>query len=180
MQEPQAIWAFLLPTRPGLMPCQVLPQIAELWLAQNWACQGRRDAAGTEDCGPGGKPCLCRSSLAMLSPCNISEGKGICWFCAWFGCTQAGARAKAGIPDAAAEPASCRSAAAAAVTAWVSRSNAAIKMPAIRRGWHPATAAPPVQQLKSCSFLSEPETGSARQAFWRRVRKPCFSESVEI
>lgn len=38
--EPWAVKGFLLPVCPGLMPCQVLLQIAELQLARNWAYQG--------------------------------------------------------------------------------------------------------------------------------------------
>lgn len=46
----------------------------------------------------------------------------------------------------------------------VSQRNAAINMPAIRLWlWvAPTAAAPPVQQLKGCSFLCAPETGSAK------------------
>lgn len=147
----------------------------------------RRDAAGMEDHSAGGNPYLCHSSLAlafqtMLSPCNVSRGRGIWWFCACFGCTQAGAWAKAGMADTA-EPVSCLSTAAVAVMAWVSRREMRLLkcLPSISgRGWHPATAAPPVQQLKGRSFLCEPETSSAKQGFWWHIRNPLFSKSMEI
>lgn len=98
----------------------------------------RRDAAGTQDRGAGGKLCLHHSSLNLtfqtpLPPCNVCEGRGIWWVCACFECTRAGSRAKAGMPDAA-EPrpgelplrSSCGSGGVG-----VSQRNAAIKMPAI-------------------------------------------------
>lgn len=99
----------------------------------------RRDAAGTEDRGAGGKLCLHRFPLALcfqipLPPCNVAEGRGIRWVCACFECTRAGTGAKAGMPDTA-EPrpgelplrSSCGSGGVG-----VSQRNAAIKMPAIR------------------------------------------------
>lgn len=81
-----------------------------------------------------------------------------------------------GMPDTA-EPAGCLSTAAAAVTAWVSRREMQLLkcLPSIPgRGWHPTKAAPPIQQPKGCSFLCEPETGSAKRAFWRHVRIPYY------
>lgn len=171
-------WA-TLPVHPGLMSCQVLLQMQSYsWLKTGHTTEG---CSGTEHCGTGGKPCRCHSSLALtfqtvLFPCNFSGGTDILWSCACFGCSRAGAGAKAGMPDTA-EPAGSLSTAAAAVMVWVShREMQLLKcLPSIPgRGWHPTKAAPPIQQPKGCSFLCEPETGSAKRAFRWHFRNPHY------
>lgn len=150
--RPWATEGFPLPVHPGLMSRQVLLQMQSYsWLKTGHAPEG---CSGTEHSGTGGKPCLCHSIRALtlqtvLFPCNISGGRGANGPALVLDVRGRG-RAKAGMPDTA-EPAGCPSTAAAAVTAWVSRT----EMQPLKclpstpgRGWHPAKAAPPIQQPK--------------------------------
>lgn len=186
--KPWAVQGFLLPVRPGLMPCQVLLQIAELWLARNWACQGgmllaQRIVALGENLVSTAPPWPAPFKHYFLLAVFLREEASDGFVLVLDAPRQGPGQRQECLTQQSCIPASCLSAAAAAVTAWVSRREMQLLkcLPSVSgRGWHPATAAPPIQQLKGCSFLREPETGSAKRAFWWRVRNPHFSKSVEI